>query len=105
MTPTWNVDRLVKQYGLRRETAAEIVAGQVQHALRTAWQAWAWLAVSLPLTAWAFAAWRDTAFSVWPLCLSLVVWYQIGVRLAQPRIAALAQVQRERIERARQPRR
>lgn len=46
---------IAEEFGLPVPIAREIIADETQRALRSRWQPWAWLAITLPVVAWCYA--------------------------------------------------
>lgn len=92
------LEAIIKEFGLPRHLASEIVAEQTQKVLRTRWQSWLWLAVTLPFCAWLFfSASGDRQLALWLLIGSVAGWYQIGRYLASQAIREAAQAKANRL--------
>jgi len=92
-------DSLAKEYGLPYSVAQEIISEEIQRALRTRWQAWAWLLASLSLCIWLefFATdgfWYGT---LWVFLGCLFAWGMIGRHYAVPGIRKAAKDKADRL--------
>lgn len=78
-----------EEYGIPAAQAREIIGRETRRALIGRWQAWAWLVVSLGLAALLHLA--QPGNGVYALLIgggALLVWYQVGRFLAEPKVYA-----------------
>lgn len=89
---------IIQEFGLPKHLASEIIAEETQKALRTRWQAWLWVAVTLPLCAWLFfSASGNRQMALWLLIAAVGGWRLIGQHLASPAIRKAAQAKANRL--------
>lgn len=92
------LEAIIKEFGLPKHLASEIVAEETQRVLRTHWQAWLWVAVTLPACAWLFfSASGNRQMALWLLMGAVVGWHLIGLHLASPAIRKAAQAKANRL--------
>lgn len=80
-----------EEYGIPAAQAREIIGRETRRALLRRWQAWAWLALTLGLSAALCAA--EPGNGLYALLIAggaLLVWYQVGRFLAEPAVHAAA---------------
>jgi hypothetical protein len=91
-------EAIMKEFGLPKHLASEIVAEETQKALRTRWQAWLWVAATLPLSTWLFfSASGDRQMALWLLIGAVIGWQQIGRHLASQSIREAARAKAARL--------
>jgi hypothetical protein len=92
------LEAIMKEFGLPKHLASEIIAEQTQKALRIRWQPWLWVAITLPLSAWLFFnASGDRQMALWLLTGSIVCWHFMGRYLASPAIREAAKAKAARL--------
>ena len=90
-------EKISKEFGIPMHTAKEIIDHEVQHALRTRWQAWAFLISSVAFASWSLF-FSDVKFMAVPLLISTMVgWRFIGSQLAETAIRRSARDKADRL--------